>query len=93
MVKSKLNLFYQAAALRHRKGTKRDISIAKRLSAELLSMSIDLKNKSTIAGSINMEALILMHNEGNYIEAKRNMKVHYRFLNKYKISAVKQLLC
>ncbi len=71
LVKSKLNLFYQAAALRHRKGTKRDISIAKRLSAELLSMSIDLKNKSTIASSINMEALILMHNEGNYIEAKK----------------------
>lgn len=71
LVKSKLNLLYQAAAIRHRKGTRRDVSLAKRITTELFLMSVEVKNKPTIASSINMEALILMHNEGNHIEAKK----------------------
>lgn len=75
LVKNKLNILYQAAALRHRKGTRKDISLAKKISTELFSISDDVKHKSTIASSINMEALILMHNEGNYIDAKKKYEI------------------
>lgn len=75
LVKNKLNILYQAAALRHRKGTRKDISIAKKISTELFSISDDVKHKPTIASSINMEALILMHNEGNHIEAKKKYEI------------------
>ena len=65
-----LDILYQKATIKHRLGDKKSINEAKNLAYRIISKSELVGYDQGLSKSLGLYAVILLHNEGNYIEAE-----------------------